>query len=249
MMLRATLVGLALVQAACQNPVSDVDEVFYDWDDRRVFCAVGLDTVSRNSDQSIMDGLDRAAANGEVLMLFTHEPGRTVPLDRVEAVLSYARDLGLDFVTARDLAAGGPPRAGVALGFDDSAVASWYDMRPLLDRYGARVSFYVTRYHNLSSGAVDQLRELQGDGHSIEAHSRDHLHAPDYVEEHGLRAYMRDEALPSITALRSDGFDPVAYAYPFGARTSEIDRELLEHVDHVRSVTFAASFIADPCPE
>src|SRR5690606_37432110 len=125
--------------------------------------------------------------------------------------------------------------------FDDAAVDAWYEIRELLSAHGAKVSFYVTRFDRINQERRDKLRELEADGHSIEAHSLRHLVAPDFVEEHGLRAYMDREALPSIELLREAGFDPVAYAYPFGARTSEIDRALLEHVQMVRSVTFTLS--------
>jgi len=244
------IAGLAL--AACANtPIAETDEVFYDWDGRRVLCATGLDPVSNNDVESVIAGLLRAAEREEVLMLFSHEPGRTMPIDRVEAVLEHADRLGLDFVTARDLVARGPRRGGLHLGFDDSAVDAWYEVRELLRAHGAQVSFYVSRYDRFSERQRDKLRELEADGHSIEAHGLRHLVAPDYVEEHGLDAYMRDEALPSIELLRADGFDPIAFAYPFGARTSEIDEALLEHVEIVRSVTFTVPypFIADPCPE
>jgi hypothetical protein len=62
---------------------------------------------------------------------------------------------------------------------------------------------------------------------------------------------MEDEALPSIELLRADGFDPIAFAYPTGARTGEIDRALLEHVELLRAVTFTVEspLITDPCPE
>ncbi|HEU5057814.1 MAG TPA: polysaccharide deacetylase family protein, partial [Kofleriaceae bacterium] len=196
--------------------------------------------------------LDRAAERGEVLMLFAHAPGSHVPFDRLEAVLAHARMLGLDFVTARDLAAGGPPRAGLALSIDDSDVDAWFSARDLLRRYGAKVSFYVTRFDRLSEARRAALHALAGDGHTVEAHGLRHLVAPDYVEEHGLAAYLRDEALPSIDLLRADGFDPISFAYPYGNRTSELDEALLEHVQTVRAVTFAERGllpISDPCPE
>jgi hypothetical protein len=244
---------LALVPAlaACRTSLADIDEVYFAWDDRRVLCAAGIDDAAGNDIDSIRGGLERAAERSEVLSLYGHNPGDTVPLDRIEAVLSAAAELGLDFVTYDDLAAGGAPRAALSLSFDDAHIDEWFAMRGLLDRYGARVTFFVTRYDRLSDGRRDELRALAADGHSIEAHSLRHLVAPEYVEEHGLGAYMDDEALPSIDLLRADGFDPVAFAYPFGSRTGELDDALLEHVQLLRSVTFTieAPLLSDPCPE
>ncbi|HEU5059735.1 MAG TPA: hypothetical protein VFU21_24555, partial [Kofleriaceae bacterium] len=136
--MRAALAWIALQTACAAQPIAETDEVFFDWDGRDVLCAIGLDPASGNDLDSVLGGLDRAAERGEVLMLFAHAPGSHVPFDRLEAVLAHAADLGLDFVTARDLAAAGPPRAGLALSFDDSDVDAWMSARDLLRRYGAR---------------------------------------------------------------------------------------------------------------
>jgi len=93
------------------------------------------------------------------------------------------------------------------------------------------------------------LHALAAQGHKIEAHSVSHQRAPTYVENHGLAAYLADEALPSIDALRAEGFDVTTYAYPYGARTGELDGALLEHVSIVRSVSFTWSTVSDPCPD
>ena len=72
-----------------------------------------------------------------------------------------------------------------------------------------------------------------------------------YAEEYGLDRYVADEVVPSLDRLRVDGFAPRVFAYPFGARTGEIDRAVLAHVELVRSVTFAFGdpIVSDPCPE
>jgi hypothetical protein len=241
----------ALVAACSQPPLAEIDELYYDWDRRRVLCGANLDDFAGNDIDSVESGLERAAERGEVLVLYAHEPGRTVSVDRVEAVLSAAAALGLDFVTFRDLAARGPARAGLALTFDDAHVDAWFDLRELFAAYDAQVTFFVTRFDRLNDERRARLHQLADDGHSIEAHGLRHRIAPDYVEENGLDAYMEDEALPSIELLRADGFDPIAFAYPTGARTGEIDRALLEHVELLRAVTFTVEspLITDPCPE
>jgi peptidoglycan/xylan/chitin deacetylase (PgdA/CDA1 family) len=243
---------LCLVLAACSEPpLAEVDEIYFRWDDRRVLCGANLDDFAGIEIDSVDGGLERAAERGEVMVLYAHEPGRTVAVDRIEAVLAAASARELDFFTFRDLAGGGPARAGLALTFDDAHVDAWFDLRELFAAHGARVTFFVTRFDRLSDERRAKLHQLAADGHSIEAHGLRHRIAPDYVEENGLRAYMDDEALPSIELLRDDGFDPVAFAYPTGARTGEIDRALLRHVQLLRAVTFAieSPLITDPCPE
>jgi hypothetical protein len=241
---------LAGAMACARPPIDEIDEVFHRGQ-RRVLCAAGLDDSAGNEMDSVRGGLERAAERGEILSLYAHRPGGTVPVDKIEAVLDAAVELDLSYVTYADLAAGASPRAGLSLSFDDAHVDDWFDMREMLASHGARVTFFLTRFDRLSGERRDKLHQLAADGHSIEAHGLRHQNAPEYVEERGLDAYMEEEALPSIQLLRDDGFDPVAFAYPFGSRTGELDDALLEHVQLVRSVTFTieSPLITDPCPE
>jgi hypothetical protein len=51
-----------------------------------------------------------------------------------------------------------------------------------------------------------------------------------------------------IAALRADGYRVLSYAYPFGARTGELDRALAAHVPVLRSVEFPIEGPFSPCP-
>jgi peptidoglycan/xylan/chitin deacetylase (PgdA/CDA1 family) len=106
----------------------------------------------------------------------------------------------------------------------------------------------VSRYTALGDAERAGLQALAADGHDIEAHSVRHLRAPEYVEDHGLAAYLRDEVDPSIDVLRNDGFEVHAYAYPFGARTGELDEAVARRVPVIRSVAFTYTLVDDPCP-
>ncbi|HWO19435.1 MAG TPA: polysaccharide deacetylase family protein [Kofleriaceae bacterium] len=239
---------LAIIAAACRVDGGDLDDIFYDGDGRLVHCAVNLDSSAGNTLESLDHALDRAAARGEVVELYAHRPGVTVPLATIEHVLAGAVARGLPFVTYRDFAAGGGTGPGLALSFDDEDVADWLSARPLLLQHGARVTFFVTRYHKLDEVARAQLRELAADGHDIAAHSVNHLRAPAYVEERGLAAFMAEEVLPSIEVLRAEGYEVTSYAFPFGARTAEIDRAVAAHVPVLRSVEFPIGGPFSPCP-
>jgi peptidoglycan/xylan/chitin deacetylase (PgdA/CDA1 family) len=163
-------------------------------------------------------------------------------------VLAGARDRGLAFITYDDFARGDVASPGLALSFDDTSVQAWVDLIPLFARYGARVTFFVSRYVALDDADHALLHQLADAGHAIEAHTVLHLHAPDYVAHHGLATYLEDEVVPSIDALRTDGFDVAAFAYPFGERTEEIDRAILDYVPVLRSVSYTWSPIESPCP-
>ena len=220
--------------------------MFYNGDGRKVHCAVSLDTKAGNA-ETIDEGLDRAVERGEVLEVYAHRPRITVDVADIEKVLAGARTRGLPFVTYADFAARDDVRPGVALSFDDASVDLWFEIRDLFKAYDARVTFFVSRYTAIPA-FHDMLRELANDGHDIAAHSVLHLRAPSYVEEHGLQAYLEDEAVPSIQVLRDAGYNVTSFAYPFGARTDELDDALLEHVSVLRSVSFTLEGAPDPCP-
>ena len=247
-----TILALALAGSAagCRDPIADLDEVYYRGPGPRVLCAVSIDDAAGNA-ASLAGGLDRAAARGEVLQVYGHVPGRTVDLATLDALLAGAQDRGLASFTYADLAAGRPAEAGLALSFDDSAIDAWTALADRLDAAGVRVTFFVTRYHLWTADQRAALQALAARGHDVEAHSVSHQRAPDVVENRGVAAYLDGEVLPGLDLLRADGYRPTAFAYPFGARTAELDRALLEHFALLRSVTWSIGgpVAVDPCPD
>lgn len=246
---RIALSGLAAIAVAgCKQDIADLDGVFYNGDHRTVHCGVNLDTSARSTTASIDDGLDRARDRHEVLELYAHHPGVTVPVDRIEHVLAGAVERGLAFFTYTDFARDVPATGGLALSFDDTFVDAWVDLRPLFQQYHARVTFFVSRYATLGDPHFAGLHLLAADGHDVEPHTVNHLHAPAYVDDHGIDAYLREELDPSIDVLRADGFEVNAFAYPFGARTGELDAAIAKRVPVIRSVDYAYALSDSPCP-
>jgi Polysaccharide deacetylase len=239
---------MAAALVGCHQPLDEVDGAFYDGDHRLVHCAVDLDNQANSRVINLDDGLDRAVERGEVVELFAHQPGRTVPVEKIAYVLEAAAARHLRFVTYADFARGDSPAPGLALSFDDTSVDAWVALRPLFQQYQARITFFVSRYQTLGKRERAELKLLAADGHDIEPHSVQHLRAPDYVEDHGLAAYLRDEVDPSISMLRDDGYAAHAFAYPFGARTDELDEALARRVPILRSVSFSYDLVQSPCP-
>src|SRR5262249_10198977 len=116
---------LGALLGACHDDIGDIDGAFYDGDGRLVHCAINLDTSANTRIASIDSGLDRARDRGEVVELYAHNPGVTVPIPKLDYVLSAARDRGLAFVTYADFARGTWVAPGLALSFDDTSVNSW----------------------------------------------------------------------------------------------------------------------------
>jgi hypothetical protein len=225
------LVGLGLAATGCV----DRDDFLYDWDQRTVVCSEPIDDLTTHVDRGfITDMLDRAAEHGQVATFHAHIPGETISASWLETVLSRANDDGLELLTYADLATG-PPRAGVALAFDDEAIDQWYELRDQLAQHHAHVTFFVTRWQTSWSDADKaKLAELVALGHSVEPHSVNHLHARAYVRKHGLDAYIADEVVPSIDEMRAAGYPPTVFAFPFGETSPEITAAVLKHIGRVR---------------
>jgi peptidoglycan/xylan/chitin deacetylase (PgdA/CDA1 family) len=236
--------------AGCERDSLDqMDGIYYRWDDHKVLCAANLDTSADNDLDSVTRGLERARDRGQLIGIYAHDVGHTVPTAKLEAVLAKVQELGLPFVTYPELDDPGMPHeGGVLLSFDDNYIDDWYAARELFQRYHARVTFFVSKYDLATPDQRRKLRALADDGHAIEAHSRRHLRGPRYVEENGVSAYLKNEVLPSLDLLRADGYDPTIFAYPFGMRTAETDRAILKYVTRLRSVSFSMEGAGDPCP-
>jgi hypothetical protein len=248
--MRRVLLVLGLLGAgACRTALDDLDGAFYAWDGRKVHCAVEIDDRAGWDLDDILAGMDRARDRGEVVELLVHIPGTTMTWPRLEAVLAGARDRGLPFLTVTELLRG-TPRAGVSLQYDDWHTEEWVESMPLLAQYGAHVTLFVGRYPTMPATAHQQLAELAAAGHDIEAHSIKHQRGPTYVEQRGLRAYLDEEVVPSIDLLRGDGYEVLSYAYPFGVRTDETDRAILDSgaVEMVRALAKPNELRANPCP-
>ncbi len=235
-MRRAIVVVAALLAACGDNQHPDVWP-FFDWDAQRVIGSISLDHLAPTELQPIIDEMDMAKATGTVLMLYAHVPGTTVQRETLDAILSAADERGMATLTYHELADGGPPRRGVSISFDDTAIDEWYSLRDMLARHEAHVSFFVTRYAEWTDAQREKLHTLYNDGDSIEAHGVKHRNGVDYVRQAGMKAYVADEVLPSIQILRDDGFDPVAFAFPYGAHTRAMEDALAPMVPIVRGIS------------
>jgi len=190
----------------------------------RVQCSKGLDREHEWKPEMLAASLAYARDAGVVLHTFGHAP--KLDLDAYLADFDWAASHGVPMVTFRDLAAG-HRGAGWAFTVDDDEVDTWFGWRETLRAHRVKVTFFVSHYDQLGAAQHAELRALADDGHDIEPHGKAHANAVDYAAAHGVERYRQDEVLPSKAALVADGYAPVAFAYPFGAHTAEIDAALL----------------------
>jgi hypothetical protein len=231
-------VVLVLV-AACDYNDQDTYEIYTRGAPNYVMCGMNIDDKSSASLDAIGGALDRAQIDGTTVLLYAHkpgdEPGATVDPEIVELALAGVADRGMTFATYSDLDAGEVP-GSLALAFDDASLDAWTAMRPTFMHYGARVTFFISEYTFTNDREKAELHQLAADGHDIEYHSVRHRNAENYANEHGVDAYINDDILPGLEAMRADGYDPHIFAYPFGARTTATDDALRPYFRHVRAI-------------
>jgi polysaccharide deacetylase len=230
------VLALLALAACATRTLSDRDNIYSRGADQVVLCAENIDDLYHVTPGEITNAVARAHDDGTTLHLYTHDPGDTIAVSALDHLLAAATERGLAFVTYAELGTGGAP-GSLALSFDDHSVASWTQIRPLLARYHARVTFFVSLFLELTDDERAALHQLAADGHDIEYHSTSHLNAEDYAAAHGVDAYVTDEILPALQAMRADGYAATEFAYPFGARTAATDAALTPYFAHLRAIT------------
>jgi peptidoglycan-N-acetylglucosamine deacetylase len=125
---------------------------------------------------------------------------------------------------------------GICISFDDRTIDDWFQLRDLLNRYQAKVTFFITQFDSLTPGEIEKLRVLQGDGHEIGSHGALHVIAGNYIMANSYQAYLENEIDANTRSLQKNGFEVNTFAYPYGADFWFTDRLLLKKFKTLRSV-------------
>lgn len=118
-------------------------------------------------------------------------------------------------------------KAGIAISFDDHFIDDWYALRPLFQKYNARVTFFLTCPDSLTSDEIVKIKQLQKDGHEIGFHGTVHGNATAMIESGGPEKYIETELKPGLKHLAEIGIKPTSYAHPGGNHTDRADSVLL----------------------
>ena len=128
-------------------------------------------------------------------------------------------------------------KGGIALSFDDRFVKEWNLLKPLLNKYNVKATFYITQTDSLSEEEVQILHELRKDGHEIGCHGAMHVRSMYYIWDNSLEKYMEDEIFHALRTMKKQGFCPKTFAHPGGSQTWYSDRELLKYFTLLRDVS------------
>jgi peptidoglycan/xylan/chitin deacetylase (PgdA/CDA1 family) len=200
----------------------------------------------------------RSAEPGGVAVLMYHRVDASVPTDAVgrdltvepgafAAQLAYLRAHAIATITAeelaRDIARGKRPERSVVLTFDDGYDDAATTALPILRKYGARGTFYV------SSGFVGtprhlswkQLRELRAAGMEVACHGTFHLDLSTLDRAGQLR-----EAAGCMRRFAHylGGAAPVTYAYPAG-KYDTVTLAIMRSLGIVAAFTEAPGVVED----
>jgi peptidoglycan/xylan/chitin deacetylase (PgdA/CDA1 family) len=226
--------------AACSPTLSEYDQIYSHAGDGRIVCSFDIDNKNEVSTDAIATGLDRASVEQEIVHLYSHKPAGTVDVSTIEEVIAAAADRDLPFVTYEDIATAqkGDDLYGLAFSFDDHDIVGWHPLIPLFARYGARVTFNISSFHTLSEDELVMLKDLQDAGHAIEYHSTNHEDAAALIADLGPEGYDETDIEPDLALMRAAGYDPKAFAYPFGSRSKASDELLLGIFPVLRASSF-----------
>jgi hypothetical protein len=199
-----------------------------------MLCSESLDKAGTDPNWiRLADQFSTARANHDVILLHGHKPGEVMSVETLDNVIDLARMNDLPLLRYDEIATA--TRGGVALAIDDDAIDEWFALRELFTKTGTHVTFFVTRWAEKTPAQIDELLTLAGDGHELEPHTVNHLHAVAYAHDHGLDAWLADEVDPSFQIMRDHGLSPRFFAYPFGERSDELDQAMLQRVEAVRA--------------
>jgi len=119
-----------------------------------------------------------------------------------------------------------PEKAGIAISFDDHFIDQWYALRPLFQKYDAKVTFFITCGDSLKKDEIAKLKQLQADGHEIGFHGTIHGKSTELIA-HGVDKYVETELSPGMKWMAEAGFNPTSYAHPGGNHNAQVDSVLL----------------------
>lgn len=84
-------------------------------------------------------------------------------------------------------------KAGICISFDDRSIYEWQTFSGLLDRYNAKVTFFVTQFDSLNEQEIEILKDFKRKGHEIGCHGALHVISENYITEHGYAKYLQNE--------------------------------------------------------
>ena len=131
-------------------------------------------------------------------------------------------------------------RAGIALTFDDAYIDQWYAVRGIFQKYNASATFYISNFNTFSQDQdkINKLKTLESDGHEIAFHGANHEDVVAYLQSHTLNEYMNNEIIGGINLMKSKGFNPVDFSFPYGSDDPRATAAMTPYFLHMRDTNY-----------
>jgi peptidoglycan/xylan/chitin deacetylase (PgdA/CDA1 family) len=124
---------------------------------------------------------------------------------------------------------------GIALTFDDKYFDAWVGMLPILNKYNAKATFFISlNFPKKNVDFVGKIKKLYNAGNEIGIHTMNHLHLSDYLKHHSINEYYKNEVLPEVRFFNSLGIRPTSFAYPYGEHNAESNKYLSQYFNKIR---------------
>lgn len=115
-------------------------------------------------------------------------------------------------------------RGAVCLTFDDAHFEKWVGALPLLKKYGAHATFFVTG--DVNGKVIESVKKLLAEGHTVGTHGLRHRDAPPTIKQVGAEKYVKDEIQPQLAAFTRAGIAVTCHAYANNRRDEKSDDAL-----------------------
>jgi len=131
---------------------------------------------------------------------------------------------------------------GIALTFDDYSIENWHKLLPILEKYNAKATFFITHPNTFSKAQQQMIIDLKNANNEIACHGYHHYNAVNFIDTSNIENYLKTEIYSSI-----QWFDSVlniqlkSFAYPYGARNTYLDSKLLKYFWVVRGTNYSTS--------
>jgi len=126
----------------------------------------------------------------------------------------------------------------IVLTFDDRYIDEWYKADSIFSIYNWKATFCVSAYGTLTENQKLQLLSLQNNGNEIASHGTHHYNALEYLSNHSMDEYIKNEIQPSLNEMQKDGLNITSFAYPGGVRSVELDIALFDYFTVLRGTTY-----------
>jgi peptidoglycan/xylan/chitin deacetylase (PgdA/CDA1 family) len=131
---------------------------------------------------------------------------------------------------------------GIALTFDDAYYDEWIEMLPILNKYNAKVTFFISlNYPKNDINRKEKIIKLYNAGNEIGLHTVNHPRLSTYLKNHSLYHYYINEILPEVRFFNSLGINPSSFAYPYGQYSAESNEFLSQYFNKIRCMYGSAN--------